>query len=212
MDIFIKVARRYYERLRSQIPTESPAREAIDKATRIDHAVEGVLFEGYNIPCDEDQAHPSRNSETILPRDCPRHRASPKARPTRLTGRRRRRGQGPRALTNIVDAQSQTLPTCFPSLVTTTMQPLWKPAQPQSEQRHLIPPDRSSLSAPAFWENYLLRIALGQRSICPDMESSPWMTEQVGINRSDGASPQMKGKKFRPAIRQRKAASFCRCH
>ena len=56
MDIFIKVAPRYYEQLRSQIPTESPAREAIDKATRIDHAVEGVLFEGYNIPCDQDQA------------------------------------------------------------------------------------------------------------------------------------------------------------
>jgi hypothetical protein len=56
MDIFIKVAPQYYERLRSQIPTESAAREAIDKATRIDHAVEGVLFEGYNIPCDEDQA------------------------------------------------------------------------------------------------------------------------------------------------------------
>jgi hypothetical protein len=56
MNKFIKVAPRYYERLRSQIPTESPAREAIDKATRIDHAVEGVLFEGYNIPCDEDQA------------------------------------------------------------------------------------------------------------------------------------------------------------
>ena len=56
MNIFIKVAPRYYERLRSQIPSQSPAREAIDKATRIDHAVEGVLFEGYNIPCDEDQA------------------------------------------------------------------------------------------------------------------------------------------------------------
>jgi hypothetical protein len=56
MNKFIKVAPRHYERLRSQIPTESPAREAIDKATRIDHAVEGVLFEGYNIPCDEDQA------------------------------------------------------------------------------------------------------------------------------------------------------------
>jgi len=57
MDIFIKVAPRQYGRLRSQIPTGSPAREAIDKATRIDHTVEGVLFEGYNIPCDEDQAH-----------------------------------------------------------------------------------------------------------------------------------------------------------
>jgi hypothetical protein len=57
MDIFIKVAPRQFERLRSQIPTESPAHEAINKATRIDHAVEGVLFEGYSIPCDEDQAH-----------------------------------------------------------------------------------------------------------------------------------------------------------
>jgi hypothetical protein len=56
MNKFIKVAPRYYERLRSQIPTESTAREAIDKATRIDYAVEGVLFEGYSIPCDEDQA------------------------------------------------------------------------------------------------------------------------------------------------------------
>ena len=74
MDIFIKVAPRYYERLRSQIPSHSSAREAIDKATRIDHAVEGVLFEGYNIPCDEDQARIlSRNSQAILPRDCPRH-------------------------------------------------------------------------------------------------------------------------------------------
>ena len=43
MNKFIKVAPRYYERLRSQIPVESPAREAIDKATRIDHAVEGVF-------------------------------------------------------------------------------------------------------------------------------------------------------------------------
>ena len=73
MNKFIKVAPRYYERLRSQIPVESPAREAIDKATRIDHAVEGVLFEGYNIPCDEDQARPSRNSQAILSRNCPRH-------------------------------------------------------------------------------------------------------------------------------------------
>jgi hypothetical protein len=56
MDIFIKVAPRHYGRLRSHIPSQSPLREAIDKATPIDHAVEGVLFEGYNIPCDEDQA------------------------------------------------------------------------------------------------------------------------------------------------------------
>jgi hypothetical protein len=56
MDIFIKVARRDYERLRSQIPSDSPAREAIEKATPIDHSIEGVQFEGYNIPCDENQA------------------------------------------------------------------------------------------------------------------------------------------------------------
>jgi len=56
MDIFVKVARRDYERLRSQIPSDSPAREAIDKATPIDHSIEGVQFEGYNIPCDENQA------------------------------------------------------------------------------------------------------------------------------------------------------------
>ena len=69
MNKFIKVAPRYYERLRSQIPVESPAREAIDKATRIDHAVEGVLFEGYNIPCERGpSANPSRNSQAIY---CP---------------------------------------------------------------------------------------------------------------------------------------------
>jgi hypothetical protein len=56
MDLFIKVAPRHYEQLRSQISSESPAREAIDRATRIDYSLEGVLFEGYNIPCNEEQA------------------------------------------------------------------------------------------------------------------------------------------------------------
>jgi hypothetical protein len=56
MEIFIKVAPRDYERLRSQIPAESPAHEAIDRATRIDHALEGIRFQGYTIPCNEDQA------------------------------------------------------------------------------------------------------------------------------------------------------------
>jgi hypothetical protein len=43
-----------------------------------------------------------------------------------------------------VKAQSVSLtlifpPACsFPSLVTTTMQPLWNPAQPQSDQRQLM--------------------------------------------------------------------------
>jgi hypothetical protein len=56
MDIFIKVAPGDYKVLRSRIPGDSPAHEAIEKATRIDYSVEGVLFEGYNIPCDEKQA------------------------------------------------------------------------------------------------------------------------------------------------------------
>ena len=74
MNKFIKVAPRYYERLRSQIPVESPAREAIDKATRIDHAVEGVLFEGLQYSLRRGpSAHPSRNSQAILSRNCPRH-------------------------------------------------------------------------------------------------------------------------------------------
>jgi hypothetical protein len=38
-------------------------------------------------------------------------------------------------------------------LVTTTVQPLWEPAQPQSEQRHLIPPGSFFLLVPrAMWE------------------------------------------------------------
>jgi hypothetical protein len=56
MDIFLKVAPRDYHRLRKQIPGDSPAHEAIGKATRIDYSFEGVVFEGYNIPCDENQA------------------------------------------------------------------------------------------------------------------------------------------------------------
>jgi hypothetical protein len=36
----------------------------------------------------------------------------------------------------------------FPPLVTTTTQPLWKPVQPQSEQRQLIPPDSFFLLLP----------------------------------------------------------------
>ena len=56
MEVFIKVAPRHYEQLRNQIPSESPAHEAIERATRIDHALAGVLFEGYSIPCNREQA------------------------------------------------------------------------------------------------------------------------------------------------------------
>ncbi len=56
MEIFIKLAPQEYDRLRSRIPLDSPAHQAFEKATRVDHSIEGVLFEGYSIPCDETQA------------------------------------------------------------------------------------------------------------------------------------------------------------
>ena len=56
MEILIKIPPQAYDRLRSHISTESPAREAIDKANRIDHSIEGVLFAGYTIACNEVQA------------------------------------------------------------------------------------------------------------------------------------------------------------
>ena len=40
-------------------------------------------------------------------------------------------------------------------------QPLWKPAQPQSEHRHLIPPDSFFLLLLGLLGNALLRIAFG---------------------------------------------------
>ncbi|MEX0803889.1 MAG: hypothetical protein WD688_11315 [Candidatus Binatia bacterium] len=56
MEVFIKIAPQEFSRLRDRISSESPAHEALDKATPINHAIEGVLFEGYNIACDENQA------------------------------------------------------------------------------------------------------------------------------------------------------------
>ena len=68
MEIYIKVAPRDYERLRGVIPGDSPARAAIENATRVDHAVEGVLFEGYTVPCNEEQARVIRE---IANQRCP---------------------------------------------------------------------------------------------------------------------------------------------
>jgi hypothetical protein len=56
MKIFIKLASRDYEKLRSRIPRGAATHEAIERATRIDYSLDGVLFEGYNIPCDERDA------------------------------------------------------------------------------------------------------------------------------------------------------------
>jgi hypothetical protein len=62
--------------------------------------------------------------------------------------------------------RTQTLPDCFPSFVTTTTQPLWKPAQPQSEQRHLIPSDSFFRFLPRlFGKTILAELHSGQRSI-----------------------------------------------
>lgn len=60
MEILIKLTPRDYNRLRSHVPTESAAYEAIEKAGRIDHSLEGVSFRGYTIRCDE------RQTRTIL--------------------------------------------------------------------------------------------------------------------------------------------------
>jgi hypothetical protein len=56
VEILIKIAPQAYDRLRSHISTESAAHEAIKTASRIDHAIEGVLFAGYTIACNEEQA------------------------------------------------------------------------------------------------------------------------------------------------------------
>jgi len=56
MQIFIKIATRDYTLLRSHIPLHSAAREAIEKATRIEHSLDGLLFAGYSIPCNAEQA------------------------------------------------------------------------------------------------------------------------------------------------------------
>ncbi len=56
MEVFIKIAQRYYERLQKEIPPGSAAHEAFAKATPIEYSLDGVEFEGANIPCDESQA------------------------------------------------------------------------------------------------------------------------------------------------------------
>ena len=56
MEILIKLGSGEYDQLRTHIPEGSSAREAVERATRIDYSVGGVLFEGYTILCDEDVA------------------------------------------------------------------------------------------------------------------------------------------------------------
>jgi hypothetical protein len=56
MNIFIKLPSRGYQFLRAEIPIDSPVREALEKATPIESVLDGVQFEGYNIPCNQEQA------------------------------------------------------------------------------------------------------------------------------------------------------------
>jgi hypothetical protein len=68
MNTFIKVAPRYYERLRNQIPAESPAREAIDRRRELNMPSRACCLKA-NIPCDEDQARiPLETASNIAPR------------------------------------------------------------------------------------------------------------------------------------------------
>jgi hypothetical protein len=62
MEIVIKITPESYHRLRRQVPSGSPAHERIEKAARIDHAVEGVEFAGYSISCTKEQARVMRDA------------------------------------------------------------------------------------------------------------------------------------------------------
>jgi len=64
MQIIIKIAFQQYHRLQNEIAADSVAREAIEKAIRIDHLLEGVLFGGYVISCNEEQACIIRQTAT----------------------------------------------------------------------------------------------------------------------------------------------------
>src|SRR5262249_37149391 len=76
-------------------------------------------------------------------------------------------------LTRIARNRIQTLPGCFPSLVTTTMQPLWKPAQPQSEQRHLIPSDSFFLFSPRLLGNTIFSESHSRQRPIPSGKKLP---------------------------------------
>jgi hypothetical protein len=54
-EIFIKLTPADYRRLRSETAPGSPAQDAISKATPIEHALEGVEFSGYTVPCSAEQ-------------------------------------------------------------------------------------------------------------------------------------------------------------
>lgn len=68
MEVIIKLSPPTYQRLRAQVRAGSPAYEPVEKAAPIEHSVEGVIFAGYSIACDDNQA---RALLDIAMRDCP---------------------------------------------------------------------------------------------------------------------------------------------
>lgn len=56
MDVLVKLSKNNYRRLRGHVPADSAAFEPMEKATPFEHAVEGVVFAGYSVHCDESQA------------------------------------------------------------------------------------------------------------------------------------------------------------
>jgi hypothetical protein len=68
MTVVIKITPENYQTLRKHIVPDSPAYDAVETAARIEYAVEGVLFAGYNIVCSEAQA---RSILDTARRHCP---------------------------------------------------------------------------------------------------------------------------------------------
>jgi len=51
MDVIVKLGHETFEKLRAALPAGSPPVQALDLATPIDYAVDGVIFSGYEIVC-----------------------------------------------------------------------------------------------------------------------------------------------------------------
>lgn len=56
MDIVVKLSKSNYRQLRGHVLPGSAAYEPMEKATAFEHSVEGVIFAGYSIACDDEQA------------------------------------------------------------------------------------------------------------------------------------------------------------
>jgi hypothetical protein len=56
LEVVIKLSPKVFEKLRAAIPAGSKVAEALDSATPIDYAVDGVTFSGYEIRCSYEEA------------------------------------------------------------------------------------------------------------------------------------------------------------